>query len=148
VGGDASQMHAPGAVLDEEQHGQAAQEHSMDVEEVRGEDRRGLPGQERLPGQAGPSGRGVDARVFEDLPYGRRRDDIAEAGQLAVDAPIAPGRVIARHLQRQSTQRLRRAGPPDSAARVRPAPPDQISVPAQQGTWRHDQAQLADVATR
>jgi len=43
-------QHAAGAVLDEEQHVQAAQEHRIDTEEVRGEDRRGLPGQERPPG--------------------------------------------------------------------------------------------------
>jgi len=38
-GGDACQVHAPGAVLDEEQHIQAALEYGVDVEEVRGEDR-------------------------------------------------------------------------------------------------------------
>jgi hypothetical protein len=54
AGGDPGQVHAPGAVLDEEQHLQAAQEHCVDVEEVRGEDRLGLPGQERPPGLPGP----------------------------------------------------------------------------------------------
>jgi hypothetical protein len=52
VGGDAGQVHAAGAVLDEEQDVQAAQEHRVDVEEVGGEDRGGLPGQERAPGPA------------------------------------------------------------------------------------------------
>jgi hypothetical protein len=54
VSADARQVHAPGAVLDEEQHIQAPQQHGVDVEEVRSEDRRGLPGQERPPGIAGP----------------------------------------------------------------------------------------------
>jgi hypothetical protein len=62
VSSDARQVHAPGAMLDEEQHVQAAQEHGVDVEEVRGEDRRGLGGQERLPGLSGPSGCGGRCR--------------------------------------------------------------------------------------
>jgi hypothetical protein len=42
--GDPGQVHAAGAVLDEEQHVQAAQEHRVDVEEIRREDRLRLPG--------------------------------------------------------------------------------------------------------
>jgi hypothetical protein len=41
VGGDAGQVHTSGAVLDEEQHVQAPQEHGVDVEEVRRQDRLG-----------------------------------------------------------------------------------------------------------
>jgi hypothetical protein len=46
VGGDSGQTHPAGAVLDEEQDVRAAQEDGVDVEEVRSQDRRGLPGQE------------------------------------------------------------------------------------------------------
>jgi hypothetical protein len=74
-------------VLDEEQHPQAPQEQGVDVEEVRGEGRVSLGFQERPPGLTGPPGRGIDARVVEDLPDGRRRDLAAQPGQLAVDAP-------------------------------------------------------------
>jgi hypothetical protein len=35
VGGDPGQVHTAGAALDEEQHVQAAQEHSVDMKEVR-----------------------------------------------------------------------------------------------------------------
>src|SRR5271169_484045 len=45
-----------------------------------------------------------------------------------------------------SAYNLRGARPPGSAARVRPAPPDQAGVPAQQGARGDDQAQLADMA--
>ena len=34
MGGDSGQVHAPGAMLNEEQHVQAAQEHRVDVEEA------------------------------------------------------------------------------------------------------------------
>jgi len=79
-------------MLDEEQEVQAAQEHGIDVEEVRREDRGGLPGQERPPGLPGPPRCGIDARVFEDLPHRRWRDLVTEAGQLTVDAPCAVSR--------------------------------------------------------
>ena len=131
VRGDPGQVHAAGAVLDEEQHVQAPQEHRAGVEKADGEDRGGLPSQERSPGQASPSGRGVDARVLEDLPYRRRREFAAEAGQLAVDAAVTPGR-LSRAISSTSAQGLRRARPPGSAARVGPAAPDQAGVPAQQ----------------
>ena len=69
--GDPGQVHAEGAV-DEERYVQAAQEHRVNVEEVRRKDRLGLGIQERPPGLPGPGGRGIDARVLEDLPDGRR----------------------------------------------------------------------------
>ena len=50
MGGDPGQVHAPGAVLDEEEHIQTAKEHCVDVEETHGEDRRGLSLQECPPG--------------------------------------------------------------------------------------------------
>ena len=65
--------------------------------------------QERPPGLPGPPGCGIDARVLEDLPHRRRRDLVAQAGQLAVDAPVAPARVIPGHLQHQRADGLRRA---------------------------------------
>jgi len=48
--GDTGQVHAPRAALNEEQHIQAAQEHGIDMEEVRREDRLRLSFQERPPG--------------------------------------------------------------------------------------------------
>src|SRR5258708_2808689 len=56
---------------------------------------------------------------------------VSQAGQLAVDAPVAPARVILRHLQHQGAYRLRRARPSRSAVRVRPPSPDHAGVPAQ-----------------
>jgi hypothetical protein len=69
MGGDPGQVHAPGSVLDEEQYVQAAQEYGVGVEEVRGENGLGLPGQELTPGLPGAPGCGVDAGVLEDLPH-------------------------------------------------------------------------------
>ena len=58
VSSDPGQVHTAGAVLDEEQHVQAAQEHGIDVEEVGRQDRLRLGFQERPPGLPGLPGRG------------------------------------------------------------------------------------------
>ena len=81
VGRDARQVHTPGAVLGEEQHVQAAPEDRAGVGEVRRQDRPGLGGQERAPCLAAPIGCGADASVIEDLPDGRWRERVAEAGE-------------------------------------------------------------------
>ena len=81
VGGDPGQVHAGGAMLDDEQHVQAAQEHGIDVEEVRSGNRLCLPGQERTPGLPGAPGGGIDARVLEDLPHRQQRERVSQAGQ-------------------------------------------------------------------
>ena len=61
VSSDPGQVHAPGAVLDEEQHIPAGQERGVDVEEVHGKDRLRLGLQERPPGLPGPSRCRIDA---------------------------------------------------------------------------------------
>ena len=70
--------------------------------------------------------RGVDAGGLEDVPDGEGRDLVPETRQLAADPPVAPGRVVAGHLQHER----RIAGP----VRGRPGPwrkrPAQRVVPA------------------
>jgi hypothetical protein len=140
MGGDPGQVHAASAVLDEEQHIQAAQLHRVDVEEIRCEDRRALPGQERPPGLPAWPRRGIDARVRENLPQGRRRHRISQSDQFIVDAPIAPARVVTSHLQYQPASVWpawctavpeRGADRPNAArraSRTRGAPPDMRTV--------------------
>jgi len=70
MGGDPGQVHAATVVLDHDQDVEAAQEHGVDVREVDGEDGVGLGGEELAPGRAGPSGRGIQASVLQDLPDG------------------------------------------------------------------------------
>jgi hypothetical protein len=98
VGRDPGQVHSAGAVLDEKQHIQAAQQHGVDMEEVGPEDRLGLGFQERPPGLPGPRGRRVDASVLEDPPDCRRReltlehgDLVAQDQDLRVLGPLRPG---------------------------------------------------------
>lgn len=72
---------------------------------------------------------------------------MAEAGQLAVDAPVSPAWVVPRHLQRQRTYHLRGPRPPGCTVRISPAPLDQGGVPAQQGPRGDGQAELAEPCT-
>ena len=84
---DPGQVHPPRPVLDEEQHVQAAQEHGIDVEEVRRQDRLGI--QERPPGLPGPPGCRVDADVLEDLPHRRWRELVSQADHVLQAREIA-----------------------------------------------------------
>jgi hypothetical protein len=102
--------------------------------------------QERPPGLADSPGRGVDARVFENLPHRRRRDLVPQSCQLTVDAPVTPARVVPRHLQHQRPYRSRSPRSPGRAAGIGPAPSDQTGMPAQQGLRGNDEPQLAEMA--
>jgi hypothetical protein len=68
----------------------------VDVQEVSGEGPGGLRVQELPPGRAVPARRGVDARGAQDLIDGGRRDGQAQLGQLAVNTPVAPERILSR----------------------------------------------------
>jgi hypothetical protein len=74
MSGDPGQVHAASAVLNEEQHVPAAQEHGIDVEEVRGHDRLRLGFQEGPSGLPGPPGRGIDPGVLEDAQHRKVRE--------------------------------------------------------------------------
>jgi hypothetical protein len=55
VGGDAGQVSAAGAVLDDDQGEDAPQQYGVHLDEADREDRSGLGGQELLPGRPGAS---------------------------------------------------------------------------------------------
>ena len=51
----------------------------------------------------------------------------AQAGQLAMDAPVAAARIVPGHLQHQRPHGRRSPGATGTAARVSPVPPDKVS---------------------
>jgi hypothetical protein len=59
---------------------------------------------------------------------------VAESDELAVDASVAPGRVLASHAQHQGPDRLWGGWAAWLASRVGPAAADEVGVPAQQGS--------------
>ena len=74
VGGDPGQVHPAGAALDEHEGVQPSQQHSVDMQEIDGEDPGGLRVQELPPGRACSARRGIDASSTQNLVDGRRRD--------------------------------------------------------------------------
>ena len=94
--------------------------------------------------QVGPDRRGAGSSpgALQDLPDGRGGDGMAEADQLALDASVAPAGILAGHPQHQGPDRRWGGWSAWSSVRVGPAAGDELGVPAQQGSGRH-QPQLA-----
>jgi hypothetical protein len=138
VGGNPGDVHAAGAVLDHDEEVEAAEEDGVDVGEVDREDRVGLRGQELSPGRAGALRGGVDASVLQDCPHGGGGEVVAESEKFALDAPVAPGRVLASHPQHQGPDRLWGGWAAWLASWVCPAVGDEVGVPAQQGSGRDE----------
>ncbi|MCX4671841.1 hypothetical protein OG453_35035 [Streptomyces sp. NBC_01381] len=73
----------------------------VDVQEVDGDYVFGLGCEELPSGWSGTTWGGVDTGLVEDVPHGGGSHRVAEAGEFAVDAPMAPSRVLGRHAQDQ-----------------------------------------------
>ena len=58
IRGDAGQVNAAGAVLNDDQGVEAPQQHGVHVDKVDRKNAAGLRGEELLPGRAGPPGPG------------------------------------------------------------------------------------------
>jgi hypothetical protein len=101
VGGDPRDVRTAAVVFDDDEDVEAAQEHGVDEGEVEREDRTGLRGQDLSPGRPGPSGRGIEPDVFQDLPDSRGCHGMAESDQLALDPSVAPAGILAGHLQHE-----------------------------------------------
>lgn len=68
VRGDAGQVNAAGAVLDDDQGIETPQEHGIHVDEIGRQNAAGLRGQELLPRRSRTARCGVDPGVMRDLP--------------------------------------------------------------------------------
>ena len=98
--------------------------------------------QELSPGRTGSSWRGIESRVLQDRPDGRGGNGMAESDQLTLDASVAPAGILAGHPQHQGPDRWCGGWSAWSSVRVGPAAGDELGVPAQQRSGRH-QPQLA-----
>ena len=131
VGGDAEDVHAAGGVLDDEERVQPAQGDGVEVEQVAGQDRVRLRAQELAPGRSGATRCGIDPGCVEDRPDRGGADLVAEAGELAVDAPVAPGRVLGGQADDQGAQAGGDGGSTGPGGLGGPAAGDELAVPAQ-----------------
>jgi hypothetical protein len=84
------------------------------------------------------------ARPVKDLPDGGGAELVAESGELAVDATVAPGGVLGSQAQDQSTQAGRNGGSTGpSVVGGGPASGDELSVPAKDRGRGDQQAEAA-----
>ena len=80
----------------------------------------------------GAVGCGVDAGVLEDLPDRGCADVVAETDEFAVDAAVAPGRVLGRHVDDEAPDLGVGGRPTSRLGWLGPVPGDASAVPAQQ----------------
>ena len=101
MGGDAQDVHGPGLDLHHEQDVQALEQHGVDVQEVARQDAGRLGGQELPPGRRRPPRRGAEPGGGQDPADRPLPHPVPQAEQLALDAPVAPARVLPRQLLHQ-----------------------------------------------
>ena len=93
VRGDPGQVGAAGAVLDDNQRVDAAEEDGVHVDEVDGDDAAGLGGEELLPGRS--TARSWSRTVASKDPADRaRRDADPKPAKLALNANTSPAAVL------------------------------------------------------
>lgn len=92
--GDAGDMQAPGAVIENDQSVETLQADGVDVEDVAGDQAGGLRGEKLAPGSAGAAWCGVDSCGVEDPPDGGGGDRVFEPSQCALDPAMGPSAVL------------------------------------------------------
>ncbi len=120
-------------MVDEHEHVEPAEKDGVDVEGVARHQPLRLGGEELRPGRSGPPRRRVDAVTLQDRPDARGGDGDAHAGELTVDAAVAPSRVLLRQAEDECGRSLRDGRSTGPAVRIRPALGDEVPVPTQLG---------------
>jgi len=110
------------------------------MQEVTGQDARGLGSQELPPGRRRPPRRGAEADGGQDPPDRPLPHPVPQTEHLALDAPTPPARVLPSQLLHQCTH-LGRDRRPTWGIGVGPFPLDQPPAPGQQGSRGHDPVQ-------
>ena len=133
MGGHAGHLNPAGGDLHEEKYVDPLEEHGIDSEEIAGQDRLRLGGEELLPGRAGPAGCRVHAGLIQDLPDGAGRDLVAQADQFALDPAVPPRQVLRGQPQHQLADLSVDRWPARPGTGVRPMPSNELPVPAKEG---------------
>ena len=103
------------------------------MQEIAGQDAFGLRGEELGPGRSRPSRRRAHTSSGQDRPDRAGSESVAQAGQLALNAPTTPGRVVPGQPQHQLAHLSRDRWTTRTPPRIGPPPRDQVAMPAQQG---------------
>ena len=125
-------MDTASVQLDEEQHIQPPQRDRVNSEEVTRQDSRGLLTEERPPGGGGPPRCRIQAVAVQRGADRGCRDSHAEMHQFALDALVAPARVLCGEADDQLLDSLVELWPPLANTRVGPRARHEAPVPAQQ----------------
>jgi len=131
-------MDPAGADLKKEEHMQRLEEQRLDGEAVARQHGVAMPGQELPPGAGAPAAqrRRRDVAALEDIADRRAADGVAELGQLALEPPVAPARVLTRQPQEQRLHcGIQPRTAADLAPSVGPFPAHELAMPAQHGRW-------------
>ncbi len=138
--GDAGNMDAPGGQLHHYQHiigHQAMPRRHLDGEEVRSGHHLPVQLQELRPAHTAlPTlRRGFHVMTAQDVPHGNFIDLMPQIRQGPLDAPIAPGRILLGHLDREPLDLLHHGWPPELCAARAPVEllGDEAAVPAEEG---------------
>ena len=110
--GDAQDVHCPGLDLHDEQHIQATQTDRVEVEEVCGDQTRGLGAQELLPGRVRPPRGWTDSTALKD-PDRAGTNAVTHSGEFTLDPSMAPGGVFAASRSTKSRTSSGMGGRPD-----------------------------------
>jgi len=132
MGGD-TEVTCPGVELDEEQNVEPSKQHCVAAEVVTGQQARGLGSAEVGLGRLGASWTGLDAVAAEDLPDAGRRQFHSQPGQLPVDTPVAPGRVLLGQAEDEGKCGCGGSWSAGASVRVGPVPAHHVPVPAKEG---------------
>jgi hypothetical protein len=116
----------------QEQHVQPLEPEGIHGEEVARDDPGGLLAQERPPRRGGPSWGRVKSVAAQRGADCGRRDLHTKPQELALDALVAPARVLSGEADDQLLHAMVQRRSPVPATRVGPGASDHASVPAQQ----------------
>src|SRR5206468_7498880 len=107
MGGAVGVENAAAGDLQEDQDVESPQQHGVDGEEVAGQNRSGVGGEKLGPSRAIAARCRRQAMATKDAADGSGRDSMSELEQLALDAAVAPTRVLAAQTQDQVPQLVR-----------------------------------------
>src|SRR5215211_511736 len=139
VGRAGDELDAAALERDEEERVDPCEPGGLDGEEITGERRRRLLAKKLAPGELVAPRRGRHTVAEEDRPDRGRRHGDTQALQFADDPSVAPTRVLASEPKNKRLQATIEPRPP-RPVRIRPAPLDQLTMPAQQRRRTHRQA--------
>jgi len=124
---------------------ESARRPHLGCEEVARRDLAPVALQERAPARR-PIRRGLNAFSLEDAGDGGGADSVPEILELALDARVAPGRVLGGHAQDEALDREHHASATLHRLRIRPLRRDQPAVPAHDRVGRDDGGELPEKA--